>query len=42
MAALIVRLLKNSLPLNKIIDYTTYWHIFAVPAKEEVILYFEF
>lgn len=37
-----MKLLKNNLPLNKMINYTMYWHIFAILLKEKVILYFEF
>lgn len=42
MVAFIVKLLKNGLLLNGIIDYTTYWHQFDVFSKEKVILHFEF
>ena len=42
MAAIIVKLLKNSLLLNKIIDYMTYWYVFAIPSEKEVILHIEF
>ena len=42
MAALIIKLLKNSLFLNKIIGYMTHWHIFAILLKKEIILQFQF
>ena len=41
MLAFNVKLLKNSLPLKRIINYTTHWHTFAILLKE-IILHFEF
>lgn len=40
--AFIVKLLKNSLLLNGIINYIAHGYIFAIPSKKKIILQFKF
>lgn len=37
-----MKLLKNNLLFNRIINYITYKHIFAILLKKEIILHFKF